>query len=227
MPIFQLGHDLAFPPPELAEPDGLLAIGGDLAPERLLLAYRMGIFPWYSPGQSILWWAPSPRLVLLPTEIHISRRLARKLKQARFQVSSDTAFAEIMAECARIREEKGEGTWIDEAMQEAYGRLHRLGHAHSVECRREGKLVGGLYGVALGRVFFGESMFSRETDASKISLIHLAAKLSEAGYLLIDCQMPTAHLQRLGTSLMPGREFYDLLARATKGAAVWPWRGEL
>lgn len=223
MPLFQLDQNLIFPPPELAEPDGLLAIGGDLSPARLLLAYRQGIFPWYSPGQPILWWAPSPRLVLFPSEIHISRRLGRKIRQEAFVVSSDTAFDEVVAECAHIRQEQGEGTWIDEAMREAYGCLHRLGHAHSVECRRQGKLVGGLYGVALGRVFFGESMFSREPDASKVALVHLAGKLQEAGYHLIDCQMATAHLERLGARLLPGREFYRIVARETRDAASREW----
>ncbi len=214
MPVFQLGKDLLFPPPELARPDGLLAIGGDLSPSRLLLAYQQGIFPWYSPGEPILWWAPDPRLVLFPSEFHCSRRLTRLRRQEAFQVSFDSAFAEIISHCATTREEAGTGTWLDRAMIEAYTRLHSLGYAHSVECRRAGELVGGLYGVSLGGVFFGESMFSLESNSSKIALAALVDLLRAWDFDLIDCQVGTGHLQRLGAREIPGVEFSQRLGLA-------------
>jgi leucyl/phenylalanyl-tRNA--protein transferase len=210
----------AFPPVEqaLKEPDGLLAAGGDLSPERLLAAYRRGIFPWYSRGQPILWWSPDPRAVLSPREMKVSRSLAKTLRNAGFVVRFDTVFGEVMRACGALRPE---GTWISREMRDAYLRLHRLGHAHSVEVWRDDQLVGGLYGVALGRLFFGESMFSRERDASKVALKHLCDRLIARDYVLIDCQMATTHLQSLGAKLIPRSEFTRLTAIHTQDTANW------
>lgn len=198
MPVFRLIDEPIFPSPEFAEPDGLLAIGGDLEPARLLTAYSQGIFPWYSHGDPILWWSPSPRLVLFPEEFHLPRRLQRTLRSGFFKVSADTAFAEVIAGCATASGRAGQGTWITEEMQQAYIRLHTLGFAHSVECWCEGQLAGGLYGVCLDRVFFGESMFTRVTDASKVALAHLVQFALRSGIAMIDCQMTTDHLLRFG-----------------------------
>lgn len=211
MPVFRLNKEILFPPTELAEPDGLLAVGGDLAPARLLAAYQQGIFPWYSSEEPILWWSPAPRLVLLPEEFHLPKRLARTIRQNIFQISTDTAFAEVIAACAGVREELGKGTWITKEMQAAYIRLHELGFAHSVECRVEGELVGGLYGVCLDRFFFGESMFSRQTDASKAALAALVSHAQRIGLRAIDCQMTTAHLLRFGSREMRREAFQELL----------------
>ena len=198
----------AFPDPTLAldDPNGLLAAGGDLAPERLLCAYRRGIFPWFSEGQPILWWSPDPRAVLRPETLHVSRSLRRTQRRAAFTVSADAAFDRVVRECAAPRPGR-ESTWITPGMAAAYGRLHRAGHAHSIECWRGDDLAGGLYGVAIGRVFFGESMFSRAADASKIALAHLCT----LGFGLIDCQIPNAHLARLGAVEMSRRRFLALL----------------
>lgn len=214
MPVFQLTDALLFPPPELAREDGLLAVGGDLSVPRLLLAYQHGIFPWYSPGEPILWWAPNPRCVLFPTEFHLSTRTQRLRRQGRFTMTFDTAFAEVMGNCAALRAATEHGTWIDEAMQAAYGELHRLGYAHSVECWQEGELVGGLYGVALGGIFFGESMFSRVANASKVALAALVERLTGWGFSLIDCQVASDHLIRLGARTIPGAEFQQRLTIA-------------
>lgn len=215
MPVFQLTDDILFPPPELAREDGLLAVGGDLSVPRLLLAYQHGIFPWYSPGEPILWWAPAPRCVLFPAEFHLSTRTERLRRQGKFAVTFDTAFAQVMGDCAGLRaDDAGNGTWIDEAMQAAYGELHRLGHAHSVECWQQGELVGGLYGVALGGIFFGESMFSRKANASKIALAALVERLADWEFDLIDCQVASDHLIRLGARLIPGAEFQQRLTAA-------------
>jgi leucyl/phenylalanyl-tRNA--protein transferase len=190
----------------LEEPNGLLAMGGDLSPQRLLYAYRKGIFPWFGRGDPILWWAPNPRMVILPGEFKVRRSLAKRIRQGRFEVRIDTAFAAVMHGCAEPRDGQ-EGTWITPQMLKAYGVLHRLGHAHSVECWTEGKLVGGLYGVAIGRVFFGESMFSRASDASKVALHHLC----QQGFELVDCQLHTAHLSSLGARLMERDRFCERL----------------
>lgn len=219
----------AFPDPlrALHAPDGLLAAGGDLSPPRLLAAYRRGIFPWYSEGQPILWWSPDPRTVLLPAGLHLSRSLRRKLRQRRFTVSFDRAFAEVMAGCAAPRraDSADGGTWITAAMQAAYVELHRLGHTHSLEVWMDGVLVGGLYGLALGRVFFGESMFSRATDASKIALACLARQLHYWDFALIDCQVHSAHLERLGAIRMPRSVFLRRIERFTALPGVRaPWR---
>jgi leucyl/phenylalanyl-tRNA--protein transferase len=203
-----------FPPTRLAlrDPNGLLAVGGDLAPGRLLAAYRHGIFPWYSDDQPILWWTPDPRAVLFPDELKVSRSLRKTLRQGRFEVSLDRGFGEVMRACAEPRSD-GLGTWITDDMVEAYARLHSLGHAHSVECWSGGELVGGLYGVAIGRVFFGESMFSRRTDASKVAFVHLVAQLRAWGFGVIDCQVGSKHLASLGAREVRRSEFEALLDR--------------
>ena len=210
MPVFHLTDAPIFPPPHLAEPEGLLAVGGDLSPARLLAAYRLGIFPWYGPGDPILWWTPDPRLVLFPERMHISRRLARTLRSGRFTVRTDTAFAEVIAACAAPRRD-GDGTWLTPEMRAAYIRLHELGHAHSVECFQNDTLAGGFYGVSLGRVFFGESMFSRERDASKVALAAFAARAPELGIELIDCQVTSGHLLSLGAEEIPRARFQAML----------------
>lgn len=221
-------HDprMQFPHPELAmeEPNGLLAVGGDLSPRRLLAAYRLGIFPWYSDGQPILWWTPDPRAVLLPGQLHVSRSLGRTVRRATFEVTADEAFAEVIRACAQPRADQ-EGTWITEEMAAAYRRLHELGHAHSVESWRGGELVGGLYGIAIGGVFFGESMFSRRTDASKVAFVHLVRQLQAWGFGLIDCQMYSAHLARFGAVEIPRERFMALLERYCEapGAPPGPW----
>ena len=204
--------DTTFPDPEsaLAEPQGLLAAGGDLSPRRLLSAYGNGIFPWYEEGQPILWWCPDPRAVLLPEEIRVSRSLRKCIRRDVFTVSLDEAFDAVTAACAEPRPSQG-GTWITAAMRDAYAELHRLGYAHSVETWQDGELVGGLYGVAIGSVFFGESMFSRVTDASKVALVHLAEKLQSWGYELIDCQIESAHLASLGSRLLPRPRFVAMV----------------
>lgn len=192
----------------LQHPNGLLAVGGDLDSGRLLHAYRRGIFPWFSEGQPILWWAPDPRAVLLPDGVRISRSLRKTLRRGPFTLSADVAFAEVIRQCAAPRA-TGEGTWITPDMIRAYCRLHVLGHARSIEVWQGPNLVGGLYGVALGRVFFGESMFSRARDASKTALVALA----RLGYRLIDCQLPNAHLASLGALKIPRRAFNACLDR--------------
>jgi len=198
----------AFPPvvEALDEPNGLLCAGGDLSPRRLLEAYRRGIFPWYSTGQPILWWSPDPRAVLLPHELRISRSLAKSLRNRGYETRLDTAFDEVVNRCGDLGL-RPEGTWITPAMQAAYRTLHELGHAHSVETWRDGRLVGGLYGVALGRVFFGESMFSRERDASKVALKRLVDLALDRRYELIDCQVESAHLESLGARKLSRAQF--------------------
>ena len=197
-----------FPPVETAlrEPNGLLAMGGDLSVARLLDAYRHGIFPWFNPGESILWWSPDPRMVLVPDAIHVSRSLAKRIRNGGFELRVDTAFAEVVRACAAPRED-ALGTWISPAMVAAYTRLFDAGYSHSVEVWRDNKLVGGLYGVAIGRMFYGESMFSREPDASKVALVRLAQQLQRWQFGLIDCQMETSHLARMGARTMPRAAF--------------------
>ena len=216
MPLFRLTEEHLFPPPYLAEPDGLLALGGDLSPGRILLAYRLGIFPWYSSHSPILWWSPDPRLVLFPRELKISRSLRRVLKKRTFQVTFDHDFRAVIEGCADVRRKEGEGTWIVPEMIEAYHRLHRLGYAHSVESRLDGELAGGLYGVALGGVFYGESMFTRKTDASKAAFAHLVHLLMQWKFAMIDCQVTTSHLRRFGAREIPRTEFLVRLASALK-----------
>lgn len=207
-------HDLHFPPIEqaLSEPEGLLAVGGDLSPERLLRAYSEGIFPWYEAGGPILWWSPDPRMGLRPEEVHVSRSLRRQLRRQPCTITMDTAFREVIGHCAGLREHR-EGTWITAEMQEAYILLHEQGHAHSVEVRENGQLTGGLYGVSLGSLFFGESMFALADNASKIAFVALARQLRAWGFRLIDCQMPTPHLASLGARPIPKAAFKRELIR--------------
>lgn len=206
--------DIGFPPIEDAweEPNGLLAAGGDLSPLRLIKAYQSGIFPWYEEGQPILWWSPDPRIVLRPQDIHISKSLRKTLRQGRFTVTADTAFSQVINYCAEPRAEQ-DGTWITEDMANAYLQLHQLGHAHSIEAWRDGNLCGGLYGIALGGLFFGESMFSRESDASKVAFATLASRLSNWGFQLIDCQVETPHLISLGAREISRNEFKNILKK--------------
>ncbi len=210
----------------LAEPNGLLAAGADLSLPRLLEAYRNGIFPWFSDDQPILWWSPDPRMVLFPAELRVSRSLARTMRSTRFEVRADTAFGEVIEGCRQPR--RGEsGTWITKEMANAYGELHRAGFAHSVETWLDGELVGGLYGVALGRAFFGESMFTRVSDASKVALVALARQLEHWGFGVIDCQMNTAHLASFGAREIPRAEFTRSLRELVHYAPVpVPWRLE-
>lgn len=215
-----------FPPVELAlrDPDGLLAFGGSLSVQRLLHAYRQGIFPWYSEGQPIMWWSPDPRAVLFPDELKVSRSLRKTLKKQPYTVTLDTAFAEVMEACAAPRED-GAGTWITNEMKEAYYELYLQGHAHSVEAWQDGELVGGLYGVSIGAVFFGESMFARRPDASKIAFVQLVQQLKCWGYALIDCQVHSGHLASLGAINIPRRVFVSLLDEhcgdAVRHVGVW------
>ncbi len=211
MPVFRLGPEPIFPPVDLAEPEGLLALGGDLETERLLNAYRQGIFPWYEPGGPILWWSPDPRLVLFPAELRVSARLRRTIRQERFETRFNTAFAAVIKACAQVPRKHEEGTWITPEMQQAYIRLHELGHAHCMESWRDGELVGGIYGVRVGRCFCGESMFHRQTDASKVALVALVRRLTTAGVSLIDCQVAREHLLRLGAREIPRASFLQFL----------------
>jgi leucyl/phenylalanyl-tRNA--protein transferase len=214
-----------FPPVEqaLRRPNGLLAAGGDLSPERLLRAYRRGIFPWFSDGEPILWWSPDPRTVLVPGELKIGRSLAKTLRKADFEVRADSAFERVIQACSEPRPRQ-RGTWITDAMRAAYGRLHGLGVAHCVETWRGGELIGGLYGVALGRVFYGESMFSRATDASKIALVYLVRQLQSWKFGLIDCQMTTPLLTSLGAREIARSQFTRLVAELVNYSNVpAPW----
>ena len=215
-----------FPPPSraLREPNGLLAAGADLATPRLLDAYRRGIFPWYSEGEPILWWSPDPRMILVPGQLVVSRSLRKRLRRREYEVRTDTAFAGVMRACAEPREDQG-GTWISPEMIRAYVALHHAGYAHSVECWLDGALVGGLYGVSIGRVFFGESMFTRRTDASKVALAHLAGQLARWSFGIIDCQMSTPHLESLGAHEIPRTLFMRALAELVNyPTQKGPWR---
>jgi len=215
---------IAFPPVAhaLTEPDGLLAAGGDLSPGRLLNAYERGIFPWYAEGQPVLWWSPDPRAVLFPDDLRVSRSLRRRMRRAGIETRLDCAFETVIAECSAPRG-SGDGTWLTSEMIVAYTRLHRLGYAHSVESWRDGRLIGGLYGVCLGRVFFGESMYSRETDASKVALVRLIDEARARGIALIDCQIASPHLQSLGSRSIPRAEFVSLLSRHCHPHEPGPW----
>ncbi len=223
MPVFRLDDRLLFPPVDGAE-DGLLAVGGDLRPERLVLAYRSGIFPWYSAGQPILWHSPDPRMVLLAGDLRVSRSLRKTIKQGRYRITLDTAFRRVIEACARARRPGQRGTWITAEMKDAYTELHRRGLAHSVEAWREEKLVGGLYGVSLGAAFFGESMFAAAPDASKVAFVALVEQLARWGIALIDSQVHTDHLARFGASEWPRaaylRALRKALARPTRDG---PW----
>lgn len=219
----------AFPPVSeaLTEPDGLLAIGGDLSSKRLLAAYRRGIFPWYSDGQPILWWSPNPRAVLYLNALHISRSLKKTLRRDDYSVTFDHAFNDVLQACAKPRKD-GLGTWITGEMASAYARLHSQGHAHSIEVWRNGRLIGGLYGVSIGQIFFGESMFSRETNGSKIAIVWLVRQLQRWQFALMDCQVYSTHLGTLGTRLIPRDKFVQYLdIYCNKPGHPGPWQYEL
>ncbi|MCE5335351.1 MAG: leucyl/phenylalanyl-tRNA--protein transferase [Desulfobacteraceae bacterium] len=223
MPVYRLTDRLVFPHPSLADPGGLLAVGGDLSAGRLLLAYANGIFPWYSEPSPILWWSPDPRLVLFPDELRVSHSLRRVLRKGVFSVTVDAAFEQVIDACAFVRTSRGGETWITPEMIDAYVQLHRLGYAHSVESWRDGELAGGLYGIALGRAFFGESMFMRVTDASKVAFVHLVELAQERGFCFIDCQTTTSHLQNFGAREIPRSEFLIRLSLALQGELRLPF----
>jgi len=216
MPIFRLSEKISFPPPHFAEPEGLLAVGGDLSEKRLLLAYRMGIFPWFSQGDPILWWSPDPRMILYPDELKISKRLRRIIKQEIFTVTSDTVFESVIRSCAQSRSKDRQDTWIVDDMIKAYCRLHESGYAHSIEVWQKEVLAGGLYGVSLGGCFFGESMFTRVSNASKVALAALCEFLQRMSFDFIDCQVFTAHLLRMGAREIDRSLFLKELERTLK-----------
>ena len=227
MPIFQLTEHIQFPHPDYAEENGLLAIGGDLRPERLLKAYSMGIFPWYSQGDPILWWFTNPRLVIFPDEFKIPKRLRRYARTACVEITRDYAFSRVIRECASIRTELDDDTWISPEIQTAYMTLHQLGFAHSIECWQNDLLVGGLYGIALDKVFFGESMFSRIKCGSQFALIALVEYLKSKNFQLIDCQMTTNHLLRFGAREISGQEFQVQLKKNIKNIIPYDnWKNE-
>lgn len=210
MPLFALDKQLVFPPVHLSEPDGLLAVGGDLSAERLLLAYRNGIFPWYQ-GEHILWWCPDPRFVLFPEELKISKSMKSLLKRNAFEFTIDQAFSDVITNCKTVSRNEGEGTWISDDVIAAFTDLHHLGYAHSAEVWNNGELVGGLYGMKIGNVFFGESMFSKVSNASKYAFISYVQHLKSEGVQLIDCQVYTEHLESLGANMISRQQFISLL----------------
>jgi leucyl/phenylalanyl-tRNA---protein transferase len=223
VPVFRLDERLVFPPVELAE-DGLLAIGGDLRPERLLLAYSLGVFPWYDDTQPILWHSPDPRMVLLPRDLQVSRSLRKTVRKQLFEITLDTAFRDVVEGCATARRSGPPGTWITDEMKEAYTELHRRGFAHSVEAWQAGRLVGGLYGVSLGAAFFGESMFTAVPDASKVAFVTLLEQLVRWKINLVDCQVYTEHLARFGAREWPRRRYLAALTKAlTRPTRPGPW----
>jgi len=214
VPVFLLSDKIEFPPPQLASRHGLLAVGGDLSRKRLLLAYRMGIFPWFSNDEPIMWWSPDPRLVLYPREIKISKTLKKIIKKNAFKISMDLAFNDVINHCADVRLKKDQGTWIVKEMMDAYCRLHESGFAHSVEAWHQGELAGGLYGVSLGKCFFGESMFTRISNASNVALVKLVECLNALSFDIIDCQIPTDHLIRFGAREVSRARFLAQLKKS-------------
>lgn len=223
-----LNHPELFPDTSLAlkEPDGLLAVGGDLTEQRLLAAYQQGIFPWYSDDQPILWWSPDPRMVMKPTDLKISRSLRKTIRKNIFTVTFDKAFKHVIDECAAPRSYT-DGTWITDEMKQAYARLHDSGYAHSVECWKDDELVGGLYGISIGQVFFGESMFARVSDASKVAFVFLVKHLQQWHYQLIDCQVYTEHLESLGAKCIPRDKFIKLLSMYCQQTTAHQWHPTL
>ena len=225
MPVFVLSDENVFPSPNLATTEGLLAIGGDLSTKRLIEAYSNGIFPWYSEGEPIMWWSPSPRMVVIPEDYTPSKNLRRTVRKNIFDISFDNAFDEVTRACASVPRHDQDDTWITPEMREAYHNLHQEGLAHSVEAWQNGELVGGLYGVSLGRVFFGESMFHKVTDASKVAYYHLLQFALQNNFELIDAQQDTPHLRRLGGKLLNRDEFLSLLRQALKHRTLkGPWK---
>ena len=211
MPVYSLDDELIFPHPLLREPDGLMAVGGDLSPARLLLAYRWGIFPWYHEGQPILWWWLAPRLMVRPENVHISHSVRNFINQKKYKVTFDREFKAVMQRCGNVPRPGQQGTWIMPEMIDAYSTLHEMGYAHSVEVWQEGNLVGGLYGIALGKIFFGESMFSEKPNASKVGFVLLAQYLASHGFQWIDCQQDTPHMRTLGADLVEEEDFLNIL----------------
>ena len=220
MPVYRLTEEIIFPPPQLADKTGLLALGGDLCEERLLLAYSLGIFPWYSEDEPILWWSPDPRLVLYPDEIKVSKSLEKVIKKDIFDVTFDAAFEQVINLCAGAGRRENEGTWILPEMIDTYCRLHENGYAHSVEAWKDGTLAGGLYGVSLGRCFFGESMFTIESNASKVAFACLVEYLKENSFDLIDCQVSTGHLKRFGAREIPRSLFLKQLKKSLEALTL-------
>ncbi len=220
MTIFLLSHTIEFPPPNLAEKEGLLAIGGDLSEKRLLLAYQMGIFPWFSEDEPLMWWTPDPRLILYPHELRVSRSLKKTINKKMFEITMDTAFEEVITSCADVRIKNCEETWIIDDMITSYCALHKSGFAHSVEAWHEGELAGGLYGVSLGRCFFGESMFTLKSNASKVAFVALVEYLKERSFDLIDCQVTTDHLMRFGAQEISRNQFLVELAQSLKAPTL-------
>jgi leucyl/phenylalanyl-tRNA---protein transferase len=218
MPLFALNHELRFPPVHLAEPDGLLAVGGDLSIARLLLAYRSGIFPWYE-GDHILWWCPDPRFVLFPDELKVSKSMRQLIRKNAFTFTIDKAFPEVIANCKTIARRGQESTWITDEVKEAYIRLHEAGHAHSAEAWLDGRLAGGLYGIRMGKLFFGESMFNKVSNASKYAFTNYTEHLRADGVELIDCQVYTEHLESLGARMIPREDFILRLGSLTGSPA--------
>ncbi|MEN8904324.1 MAG: leucyl/phenylalanyl-tRNA--protein transferase [Clostridiales bacterium] len=216
MPIFRLTEELVFPHPSLAEDEGVLAVGGDLSVDRLLLAYKNGIFPWYSDNQPIIWWSPDPRFVLFPKKIKISKSMKKVIRKNIFKITYDNCFSEVINKCMELRIDS---TWITDEMLIAYINLHKMGFAHSVEVWKNNKLVGGLYGVSIGKCFFGESMFSTESNSSKYALIHMAKKLDERDFLIIDCQQETEHLRTLGSESIPREAFLNIIKEGTNASS--------
>ena len=210
MPLFALDKELVFPPVHLAEPDGLLAMGGDLSPERLLLAYKNGIFPWYE-GEHILWWCPDPRFVLFPEELKVSKSIKTMFNKNQFDFTINKAFAQVIHHCKEIKRPGQQGTWITDEVEKAYCQMHELGYAHSAEVWKDGELVGGIYGIKLGKVFVGESMFSKASNASKYAFIKYVQQLTEEGIELIDCQVYTEYLESLGARMIKREEFVQKL----------------
>lgn len=213
MPVFILNNSLQMPSPQLAEADGLLAIGGDLSSERLLQAYKMGIFPWYNEGEEILWWSPDPRFILFPKELYVSKSMKKLIDRKVFKVTFNSNFNDVIRNCKEISRTGQEGTWITDEMEMSYIKLHKKGIAHSVEVWDDDELVGGLYGIRLGSIFFGESMFSKKSNASKFGFIQWVRNLQKEGTVLIDCQIPTDHLTSLGAREIPRKEFLNYLQK--------------
>ncbi|MCD6178270.1 MAG: leucyl/phenylalanyl-tRNA--protein transferase [Bacteroidales bacterium] len=228
MTIYQLTEDISFPDPELANNDGLLAVDGDLSSERILSAYSQGIFPWYSEGSRLLWWSPNPRLILYPSKIKISKSLKRTINSKKYICKFDTNFEAVINGCANITRDEDNGIWLVDEMIEAYTKLHKLGYAHSVETYYNKELVGGLYGLSLGKCFFGESMFFKKSDASKVALSYLCRELKAMGFYFIDAQVETDHLVRMGAQKIKRNNFLELLDQALEHpTCVGKWTKEI
>ena len=224
MPMYRLSAEHVFPPARRADYPGILAVGGDLHPDRVLLAYQSGIFPWYSEGQPLLWWSPDPRMVLEPAQLRVQRSLKKRVKRGDYTITFDTCFAEVLAACAEFPRPDQDGTWLTEDLQAAFTALHQRGYAHSVEAWQDGELVGGLYGIAIGAVFCGESMFARRSDASKVAFVHLVRQLDQWNFGLVDCQVHTPHLERFGAHEVPRSAFLRKLKKlSTAPARPGPW----